>query len=70
VRTSQPLTATSIHSYSATINRTQVNEHHFQSPIPLIGYCEDASISCLAFASRRRLDGMFTNYRDLFRELD
>jgi hypothetical protein len=41
-----------------------------QSPIPLIGYYEDASISCLAFASRRRLDGMFANYRGLFRELD
>jgi hypothetical protein len=41
-----------------------------QCPIPLIGYYEDASISCLALASRRPLDGMFARYRDLFRELD
>ena len=41
-----------------------------QPPIPLIGYYEDASISCLAIASRRRHDGMFARYRSLFRELD
>ena len=40
-----------------------------QPPIPLIGYYEDASISCLAIASRRRHDGMFARYRALFREL-
>ncbi len=38
-----------------------------QPPILLIGYYEDASISCLPIASRRHLDGTFARCRSSFR---